>query len=143
MKAKQYLMQVQKLDSIIENKIQESLKWKSVATNITPVYGGGDGGHTPGNNQQKMECAIVKYIGIEEELSEVILKCQQKKNEISRTIEALPPNEYDVLHKVYVQHNDFNSVADAKGKSYSWVISVHGIALKHLQKILDERGEQE
>lgn len=60
-----------------------------------------------------------------------------------RTIEQLPENEYDLLHRIYIQGKTMDDVADAYGKTYSWATTVHGRALKRVQNILDGRaGDQ-
>ena len=136
---------------MIENKILEREQWKAVATGMTS---GGQsvlvevkGKHELQNmervqsqsNKQKMADAVIKYIAVEEEINECIDKLIDTKKEVLAVIEQLNAKEYDVIHKIYVQHLDFNEVAANKKRSYSWVTTVHGRALKNVQKILDER----
>ena len=94
-------------------------------------------------SKQKMESAIVEYINIEDEIKAEIHRLFALEKEIIQRIEALSTTEYDVLHKIYVQGKDFQDVAEDHGKSYSWVISTHGRALANLQRILNERGNDE
>ena len=61
------------------------------------------------------------------------------KREVLGVIEQLNATEYDVLHKMYVQFLTLDEVAARKGKSYSWVTTMHGRALQDVQKILDGR----
>lgn len=149
--AQNFLKQLEKLDNLIENKILEREQWKAVATGMTS---GGQsvlvevkGKHELQNmervqsqsNKQKMADAVIKYIAVEEEINECIDKLIDTKKEVLAVIEQLNAKEYDVIHKIYVQHLDFNEVAANKKRSYSWVTTVHGRALKNVQKILDER----
>ncbi len=139
MRAKAFLSQLDKLNKLIENKMIEKQQWKSIAM--------GTGQRTDGErvqssgSQQKMADAIVRYVDIEAEIDAAIDMYVDKKNHIISVIEQLPVTEYDILHKVYVQSIPLDEVAVAFNKSYSWVTSKHGRALKAVQDILDA-GEE-
>jgi DNA-directed RNA polymerase specialized sigma24 family protein len=138
MNSKAYLLQIRKLDTLINNKLAEVDHWKEVACG-TSAYSEGERVQTSGN-KHKMASAIEKYIDIQKEIDAAIDRLVDMKQEVIRTIEVLPTAEYDVLHKYYVQGMDFYQIADAMDKSYSWATSVHGRALAHLQRVLDERN---
>lgn len=137
MKAKEYLRQLQKLDRLIENKLAEKEQWKAMATSTTQQLTA-DRVQTSGN-PQKMADAVCKIIEIEAELNAFVDRLIDTKRDVISTIERLNPTEYDLLHKVYVQYFTFDDVAIKMNKSYSWVTTVHGRALKSVQNILDER----
>ena len=141
MNSKSYLLQIRNFDTLINNKLAEADHWKSVAFS-TSTYSEGERVQSSGN-KQKMASAVEKYIDIQKEIDAAIDKLVDKKKEIIKTIEVLPTAEYDVLHKYYVQGMDFYQVAAAMGKSYSWATSVHGRALASLQRVLNERKENE
>lgn len=138
MKAKEYLLQIEKLDRVIENKLIEKERWWTLATSTTPNYGG-ERVQSSGS-QQKMADAVCELAVIDEERSEYILQAARKRNEVLATIEELPSVEYDLLHKVYMQRKTLDDVATDYDKTYSWATTVHGRALKHLQDILDRRA---
>lgn len=140
MKAKDYLRQLQKLDKLIENKLAELDQWKAMATCTTQQLTA-DRVQTSGN-PQKMADAVCKIIEIEGEIDRYVDSLVDTKREVIGTIERLNPTEYDLLHKVYVQYFTFDEVAMKKGKSYSWVTTVHGRALKNLQTFLDEKEKK-
>lgn len=137
MKAKDYLLQVHRLDTVINNKMAEISKWRSIALGST-VSTEGERVQSSGN-KQKMADAVCRYISIEEEINADIDKLVDCKQEIIRTIEQLPLDEYDVLHKRYIQEMELYDIAEAADRSYSWATWVHGRALANLQKILNER----
>ena len=138
MKAKEYLRQIIKIDRMINNKIYESMQWKSVALGTTaPVAS--ERVQTSGN-KNKMADAVDKYIDLQAEINADIDRLIATKQEIIRTIEQLPAIEYDVLHKVYIQLKTFDVVAIETDHSYSWVTTVHGRALKHVQDLLNKKG---
>lgn len=141
MKAKEYLLQIRKIDILVENKIAELEHWQAIATGTT-TFSDGDRVQSTGN-KYKMEDAIIKCIEINNEINSEIDRLVDTRKEVISTIERLKPSEYDVLHKIYVQNKDFQEIATAKKMSYSWVTTKHGRALASLQKILDEREKNE
>lgn len=66
-----------------------------------------------------------------------ITRLHIERAKIIKTIEQLPEEEYDVLHKVYVQHETLQEVAAGRYISYSLAATIHGRALKRLIKIID------
>lgn len=137
MRAKDYLMQVAKLDRLISNKLVEIEQWKTRATNAT---GQSDGERVQASgSKQRMADAVCCYMQIEEEVKSQIDKLVAIRQGIIETIELLPSVEYDVLHKRYIQGIDFNEISIEMDRSYSWVTTIHGKALQHTQRILDER----
>lgn len=137
MKAKEFLQQIRKLDKLIENKMIERQYWKNLAVSISSNQSSEN--VQSSKNHDKMAAAVGKYVDIEREIDGCIDVLYETKKDILNVIEQLETTEYDILHKVYVQYMDLNDVAIKLDKSYSWVTSMHGKALKDVQKILDER----
>ena len=137
MKAKEYLEQLRKLDKLIENKLAEKERWQCIATTTTAQLSG-ERVQSSGN-QQKMADAVCRYRELESEINACIDRFVDQRQEIIATIELLDVTEYDILHKVYVQYMTLQETADALDKSYTWLATMHGTALKQVQRILDER----
>ena len=137
MKAICYLKQLEKLDTIIQNKEIEKAQWKAIALSVTS-HSEGERVQSSGS-KQKMADAVDRWIMIEKEIDSLIDRMVDTKLEIIQTIEQLKATEYDILHKIYIQRMTFKEVAAAKDKSVSWATTVHGRALQSLQKILDRR----
>lgn len=135
--AKEYLKQIEKLDLMIDNKIAEIAQWKSVALKVT-AFSDGERVQSSGS-KQKMADAINRCIDIEEEVNQLIDNLYEVKRDIISTIEQLNATEYNILHKVYVQHESLQDVADDYGKAYTWITTVHGRALKNVQEIIEKR----
>ena len=134
MRAKRYLEQVYWLDDIIANKNAEIEYWQTVAEGLSM---GSQGERVQSSsNHQKMANAICKYTDLENEVKSL----QEKRGEIISTIEHLNFQEYDLLHKMYLQGRLLKEIAADKKKSYSWATKTHKNALKNLQKLIDERG---
>lgn len=147
MDAKSFLRQLRHIDCMIENKLIERNQWKSIAMGTTA---GGESVKINGvmhnmervqtsGSQQRMADAVGRYMDIEREVNECIDRLVDTKKDVISVIEQLETNQYDILHKKYVQYLTFSEIAVIKNKSESNIISNHGIALKNVQKILDER----
>lgn len=65
-------------------------------------------------------------------------RLESERADIIKTIERLPEAEYDILHKVYVQYKSLKEVAVERDTSYSLVTTIHGRALKQLEKFINE-----
>lgn len=142
MKAKEYLKQVIKIDKMINNKMYESMQWKSVALGTTvPITG--ERVQSSSSSKSKMADAMDKYMDIQAEINADIDRLIAARQDIIKLIEQLSAVEYDVLHKVYIQLKTFDVVAIETNHSYSWVTTVHGRALKHVQELLNKKGVQE
>ena len=115
----------------------ECAQWRSIATGTTAQMGG-ERVQSSGS-QQKMADAVDRYVDIENEIDKFIDKLVDKKKDVISVIEHLNATEYDILHKVYVQYFTLDEVAEMYEKTYSWATTVHGRALRNVQKILDSR----
>ena len=141
MKAKCFLRQIEKLDSMIKNKVVEQDQWRSIAMGTTAPMGG-ERVQSSGN-KQKMADAVERFVEIERDINRSIDILVDTKNDVISVIEQLKTIEYDILHKLYVQYMSLYDVADIYDKSYSWVTTIHGRALKNVQTILDQREKEE
>lgn len=135
MKAKHYLQQIDWLNKKIANKKAEIQFYRELATSMS-VSTEEERVQSSGS-KQKMADTVCIYLTFEEELNEDIKELVRRKQKVIGTIEQLPANEYDVLHKIYVQGYELWEVPDLVGKSYSWVNSIHGRAIKNVQKLID------
>lgn len=141
MNAKEFLRQPKKLDKLIENKLIEKEQWKNIAIGTTSQMNS-ERVQSSGS-QQKMADAVGKFVDIENEIDEYIEKLIDVKKDVISVIEELNATEYDILHKVYIQYITLEEISILYGKTYSWSTTVHGRALKNVQKILNERGKSD
>ena len=146
MKAKDFLKQLQKLDKLIENKLIERDQWFAMATSTTAAAAPETGIRVQSSgSKQQMANAADRYIDIKDETDGMIDRLCDERKKIIAVIEKLEVTEYDILHKMYVgimkderrHYLDFNEVAALYERSYSWATTMHGIALKHVQQIID------
>lgn len=152
---RRFLEQLEKLDLMIENKMIEREQWKAIAEGVTASgtsvivldKKGRQQLHNmekvqASGNPQKMADAVHKMIEIDAEIDLCIDKLIDAKKDVISVIEQLPAAEYDIIHKIYVQHIPLYEVSTMSDRSYSSITTLHGRALKSVQRILNERGER-
>ena len=130
--AKQYLLDIEKLDDMIANKKAEREQWLDSAKSTTVQL---KERVQTSSGKDKIAKAVVNAVDIEGEIDKAIVELYYKKKDIISKIEQLNAVEYDVLHKVYVQYKSLKEVAYMKKRSYSSITSIHGRALNNLWKI--------
>lgn len=139
MTAQEYLKQIKKLDTLINNKIAERQQWLDIALSITPNMSG-DRVQSSGS-QQKMADAINHYVDIGREIDRAVDELHDKKQSIISVLEELPELEYDVLHKHYVQYMPLAEIAELRGRSESRMKVVHTNALRLLETLIKDESE--
>jgi hypothetical protein len=137
MRAKDFLLQIEKLTAMIRNKQIEVRQLKDMAESTTADMAGERVQST--GNPQRFADAIGRYVDLEAELNHDIDALVAKKKEVIGVIEQLNATEYDVLHRIYVQGQTLQEVASAKDRTYSWATTTHGQALKSVQRIIDKQ----
>lgn len=138
MNVEEFLLQIKKIDTVIDNKLIEITQWKDRATSTTTIL-------TPdkvqsSGSQQKMADSVERWVDLEREINADIDELIKVKKQVIAILEKLTDAEqYDVLHKLYVRHKEFPSVAavaDAVDRSVTWVQVRKKEGLKNIEKIL-------
>lgn len=138
--SKAFLMEVEKINRQIKNKEKERSQWRDIAMTVTPRIGGDK--VRAAANQQKMADAVEKYVDLEKEIDAQIDRLIEAKRKILSVIEQLDADEYDLIHKRYLQGMTLAEIAYDAKKSYSWAAALHGTALKNIKRIRDrDSGE--
>lgn len=148
--AKEYLLQIRKLEELITGKRWELEQMLAAAEGMT-AYGEDvvidgqrhalDKVQTSGN-PQRMADAVCSYVDVKTRALQDIAGWQAEQQERISMIQPLPETEYKLLHRVYVQGMTLRDAADDLERSYSWATTVHGIALKRVQEALDKRKKE-
>ena len=138
MNAEEFLLQVEKIDTIIKNKLIEKEQWLDIAQSISPP--GFDEKVQSSPNPDRMANAIYKVADIENEIDTYIDLLYETKKDVLSVIESLKTSEYEVLHNVHIQFRSYKETAEGLRRSYTWVTTTHSTALKNVQSILDRRG---
>ena len=122
------------IDEIINNKLQEVEEWRSKCEYSGTSYGTERVQSSPAS--PRVESALDMYISVKQEKMREIAKLEAEKKAIISDIEKLPPNEYSVIYKRYVQNKSFYQISSELDKSYSWCTWTHSKALEYLQRLM-------
>lgn len=134
MTTKEYLNQIERLDKMITNKLSEIYQLKIMACSIT-VSGDSERVQTSGNHD-KLGSTIAKIVDLERETDELVDSLVDKRKEILRQIDNMKNiDNYDVLHKHYVERRTFQDIADSENWSIRQVFNIHGRALQEFEKM--------
>lgn len=127
MSNEEYLGMIEKLNLLITNKILEKEELFTIATKTTQDNDGMP--HATGTSD-KVGNSTVKIVEKEAEIDRVIDLFYDLKQEIIGQIQKLPAEEYDVLHKSFVQGISLSTIAEEKNKHVDTIKSVRrkGIA---------------
>lgn len=136
MKAKDYLLQVRRINKLIElkqseiNKLNLYLGVKAVNYEAERVQS---------SNTTDRADLICKIVDFEIELKEYIKQLIDLKKEIMQTIDKL--DEADLIKLLYLRYFDFKTweeIAITMNYSYRWILKLHGISLQKIEKILQQ-----
>nr|DAL88895.1 MAG TPA: Protein of unknown function (DUF1492) [Caudoviricetes sp.] len=135
MKAKEYLLQIETLQTKIEQKRQRAKEYRELAL----TSGGFDYSKErvqTSNHGGQIENPVIRYISLEQEISEDVLNLQQIKDKITREIHNINNADFiKMLYKRYVECESLWSIAKDMGYSYDRIRHIHGEALKEFEKI--------
>jgi len=134
MKAKEYLQQLQRLDTVINQKIRElnDLRLKSQST------GSIDYSKERVQTSPSGDASFVKLIGrivdLKAEINAEIDVFVEEKHKIINQIQGLKNPDYiALLFKRYVEFKKFEVIAIEMNFTYQYVLNMHGYALKDFE----------
>lgn len=140
MDAKEYLQQIAKDNSLIQNKCIEVYQLRCLATNITAPMGT-EPVQTSGVSD-KVGNITAKIVDLENEINELIDRYIDDKQHRIEIIEQIAdPLQYNILHKHYVQGKKFREIAEEEHYSEVHINKQHIKALAKVQKILNSIGK--
>lgn len=122
------------IDEMINNKLQEVEEWRSKCEYSGTSYGTERVQSSPAS--PKVESTLDMYISVKQEKMKEIAELEAEKKAIISDIEKLPPSEYSVIYKRYVQNKSFYQISSELDKSYSWCTWTHSKALEYLQRLM-------
>ncbi len=146
MKAKEYLQQLQRLDTVINQKIKEVHDLRLQAQS----GGGFDYSKERVQSSPSGDAPFVKLIcriiDLEAEINAEIDAFVDDKHKIINQIQGLKNSDYiSLLFKRYVEFKKFETIAVEMNFTYQYVVELHGYALKDFQttyeNLLNSYGE--
>ena len=141
--AKEYLCQIIRYDTQINNKLAEVGRLSDLLTRVTPVLKE-DGTSHGGGSQDRMAEGVAKLVDLKEELNRDIERLTDLKKAAYDLLNQVENERYmDVLHRRYFLHQSFEQIAVDLGYTYRNVCYIHGKALVAFGEVLDEERKAE
>lgn len=135
MTAKEYLMQIRKLDTLIQIKQEELVELRTKAEVGSIRYE--SDGSSPTRDTGKQERAYLNLIALKEEIQEENQLYYQKRKEILNTLEKLnDSHEISLLYKRYFEFKKWEEIANEFKYTVRQVHNIHGRALQHLKHFI-------
>lgn len=130
MDAKSYLMQISRINAMIDNKKIELDRLKNSIGYSSPSFGEKVQGSLDPNKQVNM---LLKACELEKEITMEMNNLIDVKIKVMRTIDSLTdPRDIDVLYKRYLHQLTWEEIAVAMGYEVRQVYRIHGHALAEL-----------
>lgn len=137
MNAKEYLQNLKRLDTVIEQKIKELDNLKIMSTSIGSFDYSKERVQTSPDADAPFVKTVEKICILQDEINREIDQFVDKKHRIINQIQELSNPKYiDVLFRRYVEYKSFETIAVEMDLSYQYVIEIHGYALQEFEKYL-------
>ena len=134
MKAKEYLQQLQKLDIVINQKLQELYELKKMG-GIKCIDYTMEKVQSSRQYGANFETILIKIIDMENEINAEIDSFIDMKHCIINQIQTLDNSKYmQVLYKRYVEYKRLEMVACEMAYTFQYVVLLHGQALKDFEQ---------
>lgn len=135
MKAKEYLQKLQRLDTIIHQKLKEIDNLKSMSMSVGSFDYSKDKVQISPNNDAPYVKTINKMCDLQDEINREIDQFVDERHKIINQIQGLSDSRYiDILFKHYVEYKKFETISVEIDLSYQYIIELHGHALQEFEK---------
>lgn len=129
--AKEYLQQLQKINLLINQRLQEKEDLNMMSKSIRGFDYARTRVQTSRSEGASFTRTIEKILALEEEISGLIQDYAELKHKIIGEIQGLQNSKsIEILHKKYVEGKGLETVADEMGYTFQYVVLLHGNALK-------------
>lgn len=137
MKAKEYLQQLQRLNTVIEQKIKELGELRSMSISVGGIDYSKERVQTSPSGDAPYVKIINRMIDLDEEINREIDKFVDEKHKIINQIQSLQnPIHIQLLYKRYVEFKRLEVISVEMNYTYQYTRELHGYALKEFDKIL-------
>lgn len=134
MKAKEYLQQLQRLDTVINQKIKEVHDLRLHAQSTGGLDYSKERVQLSPSGDAPFVKPICRIIDLEEEINAEIDAFVDEKHKIINQIQGLKNSDYiTLLFKRYVEFKKFETIAVEMNFTYQYVLNMHGYALKEFE----------
>ena len=146
MKAKEYLQQLQRLDTVINQKIKELGDLRLMSQSVGGIDYSKERVQSSPSGDATFVKPVLRMIELEQEINAEIDRFVDEKHKIINQIQGLKNSKYiEILYKHYVEFKRLEVVAVEMNFTYQYVVELHGYALKDFQttyeNLLNSYGE--
>lgn len=135
MTAKEYLSQVERLNQIIDIKLEEASSLRSLASRVTSAFG--EERVQTSRKQSPMEDVILKLMDLENEVNGDIDRLIALKEEVIENINKIDNCNLRLLLTMrYINNRDWEDIADIMLYDVRTIYRFHRQGLKEIDKIL-------
>lgn len=134
MKAKEYLQQLQRLDTIINQKMVELEDLRLKVTSTGSIDYSKERVQTSPSGDAPFANMITRIADLEDEINAEIDRFVDEKHKIINQIQGLKNADYiSLLFKRYVELKKFEIIAIEMNFTYQYILELHGYALKEFE----------
>ncbi len=135
LKAKEYLLQLKKLDNQIKQKQTQVKELESMRGSLGSIDYSEERVQTSGGCSSQVEKGAVRLLMLENEVKEDIINYALLKDKIIKEIHQLSDaNHISILFKRYVEFKSLEKIAVEMSYTYQYAREIHGIALQTFQR---------
>ena len=139
MKAKEYLQQLQRLDTMINQKIKELGDLRLMSQSVGGIDYSKERVQSSPSGDAPFVKPVLRMIELEQEINAEIDRFSDAKEQIIKQIRGLHNARYSqVLFKVYVQFKSLKVASSEMGMSYQYVRNLHKAALTKFEETYDD-----
>lgn len=127
----EYLLQISKINCIINNKLSEISEMRMISQSISSVSSGERVQTSPTNDKIGTICA--KLDEMERKVNDLIDEYYEKKQHIIKQLESLPLKHYKILYLCFVKEKSFAEIADEIGYTERHMSRLYSEALSDFE----------
>lgn len=135
MRAKEYLQQLRRLDTVIDQKIKELDDLKVKSTCIGGFDYSKERVQTSPSGDAPYVRTVSRMIDLNEEINRDIDDFVGRKHKIINEIQSLENTKHiQILFKKYVEYKTFERISVEMNYTYQYIVLLHGYALKEFSQ---------
>lgn len=134
MTTKTYLQQIERLEKMIQNKLSEIYRLKTMSCSVS-ISNDKDKVQTSAD-KDRLGATVAKIVDLERETDALVDNFIDKRNHIISQIDNIGNTDYyNILSLRYINSNTFDDIAKATDWSIRQVFNIHGKALLEFEKL--------
>ena len=134
MNTKTYLNQISRLDKMIQNKLSEIYRLKTIACSVT--ISTDKEAVDVSSDKDKLGSTVTKIVDLEKDTDRLVDEFVRKRNHIISQIDSMENTDYyHVLSMRYVNQNTFEEISQATNWSIRKIFTIHGRALQEFERL--------